>query len=109
MRYVWFHSYLFKLDASYIIYISSARNAGEVRWVISNGTTEISLYKINVGNVGDAEVEGEFLFGCVMNLFLFHMMVLLPFYLFGDYEFWSLFKISDKIFWCLFNTFHKSF
>ena len=109
MRYAWFHSYLFKLDASYIIYISSARNAAEVRWVIWNGTTEISLYKINVGNVGDAEVEGEFLFGCVMNLSLFHMMVLLPFYLFRDYEFWSLFKISDKIFWCLFNTFHKSF
>ena len=98
MRYAWFHSYLFKLDASYIIYILSARNAAEVRWVISNGTTGISLYKINVGNVGDVEVEGEFFFGCVMNLSLLHIMFLLPFYLFMDYDFWSLFKISHKIF-----------
>jgi hypothetical protein len=94
--------------------------------MISNETTEIYLYEINVGNVGDAEGEGEFLFGCVTNLSLFHMMVLLPLYLFRDYDFWSLhkithkfmislnifqylFKISHKIFKSLYNTFHKIF
>ena len=77
-------------------------NAGEVRWRISNETPEISLYEINVGNVGDGEVEGEF-------LSLFHMMVLLPFYIFRDYDFWSLHKITHKfmiscnIFQYLFN------
>ena len=47
-----------------------------------------------MGHVGDVEVVGEFLFGCFMNLSLFHMMVLLPFYLFRDYDFWSLHIIT---------------
>ena len=84
-------------------------NAGELRWMILNESIEIYLYEINVGNVGDTVVEAEFLFGCVTNLSLFHMMVLLPFYLFRDYDFWSLhiithkFMISCNIFQYLFN------
>jgi len=71
----------------------------------------MSLCERDEGNVGDveAEVEGELSFDCVINLSSFQMMVLLPHYLFRDYVFWSLHKITHKfmishnIFQCSFN------